>query len=294
MDFSPRSRRPRKPPPPKNSDLYSTVVIHERDDAVSTEPASSSDLYATMVYKDDVVEDEEESLPPLLKRLPKDFGGGGDDVEDSDDDEGAIASISGTMIVKTDRRRSDGNANVSPSYTKPRSAAATPIWDRRSPISRIGDDDEEENAGDFSTFVVRERDDDEENEEEEEEEGMGTMVRRGGSSGVGGTMRRAVESMQKAGEVGPMGYGKRKKSSGGGGEGSVGSGVKQLRQQGSGKMSTSSIPECIREDPFTKYELLHELGKNSRFEFKCLLVHSHWLFYYWFKLWLLSTFDVEM
>ncbi|KAL8533613.1 hypothetical protein ACS0TY_009859 [Phlomoides rotata] len=274
MDFSPRSRRARKPPPPKNSDLYSTVVIHERDDSVSREPepgASSSDLYATMVYKDDVAEDEEESLPPLLQRLPKDFGGGGDDVEESDDDEGAIASISGTMIVKTDRRRSnlsDGNPNVSPSYTKPRSGAATPIWDRRSPMSGIGDEEEEENAGDFSTFVVRERYDDEENEEEEEEEGMGTMVRRGGSSGVGGTMRRAVESMQKAGEVGAMGYGKRKKNSGGGGggmggDGGVGSGVNQLRQQGSGKMSTSSIPECIREDPFTKYELLHELGKGS-------------------------------
>ncbi|KAI3467230.1 hypothetical protein Pfo_023893 [Paulownia fortunei] len=226
-----------------------------------------------MVYKDDVLEDEEESLPPLLKRLPKDFGGGGDDIADSDDDQSAAASISGTMIVKTDRRRSNYsgmNANVSSPYAKPRSTAATPFWERRSPTGKIGNE-EEENAGDFSTFVVREREDEEEMEEgEEEEDGMGTMVRRGGGSGGGGTMRRAVESMQKVGEVGAMGYGRRRKSSGGGGggsgggEGSGGSGIAQLRQQGSGKVSSSSIPEYVtREDPSTKYELLHELGKGS-------------------------------
>lgn len=270
MDFSPKSWRARKPPPPKNSDLYSTVVI--KDDAASREPesdAGSSDIYATMVYKDDVVEDEEESLPPLLKRLPKDFGGGGDDIDDSDDD----ASISGTMIVKPDRKKSSysgRNANASSSYSKPRSTAAVPVWDRRSPRGRIGDeeDDEEENAGDFSTFVVkgREDDDDEEEEEEEEDEGMGTMVRKGGGGGGGGTMRRAVESMQKTGEVGGIGYGRGRKNSGGEGVPS--------RQRGSGKISSSSIAECMtREDPSTKYELLHELGKDSSFE-----VLSAWLF----------------
>ncbi|KAL3830608.1 hypothetical protein ACJIZ3_019410 [Penstemon smallii] len=241
MEFSPRSWRTRKPPPPKNSDLYSTAVIHDKEEP----ELESSDIYATMVYKDD---DEEESLPPLLKRLPKDFGGG-----ESDDEDGA--SISGTMIVKTDRRRSNyADRNVDAS----RSGAATPFRERRiSPRGKIGN--EEENRVDFSTFVVRDREEEDE-EEEDEEEGMGTMVRRGGRGGEGGTMKRAVESMQKVGE----GYGKGKKGGGGGGirEGSGSSG--QLRQQGSGKVSLSSIPDCvIREDPFTKYELLHELGKGS-------------------------------
>ncbi|KAL0386105.1 UNVERIFIED_CONTAM: Serine/threonine-protein kinase dst1 [Sesamum radiatum] len=262
MELSPRSRRARKPP--KNSDLYSTFVVHDKDDGPSRESRpdpESSDIYATMVYKDGVDEDEEESLPPLLKRLPKDFGGGGDDVADSDEDDSGTASISGTMIVKTDRRKSnysERNANVSSSYTKPRSAAGSQFWERRSPRSKIGNE-EEEYAGDFSTFVVREReDDDEEEDEDEEEDGMGTMVRRGGGGGGGGTMRRAVESMQKVGEAG---QGRKKKSSGAGdGTG----GITQLRQQGSGKVSSSSIPECMtREDPSTKYELLHELGKGS-------------------------------
>ncbi|KAG8366463.1 hypothetical protein BUALT_Bualt17G0082600 [Buddleja alternifolia] len=254
----------RKPPPPKDSDLYSTVVIHGKDDGVaSREPESDPDIYATMVYKDDddvVEEDEEDFLPPLLKRLPKDFGRGGEDLEDSDgDDGGGSASISGTMIVKSDRRRSsysERNVSVSDSYSKQRSTGATTSsWERRSPRGRIGDEEEdenvgdfstfvvrekrrsprdkirtekEENMGDFSTFVVREREVDDDDEDEEEEEGMGTMGRRSGG--------------------------------GGGGEGGIG----QLRQHGSGKVSSSSIPECMtREDPSTKYELLHELGKGS-------------------------------
>ncbi|KAH6823111.1 Protein kinase superfamily protein [Perilla frutescens var. hirtella] len=64
--------------------------------------------------------------------------------------------------------------------------------------------------------------------------------------------------MQKSGDVGGMGYGRGRKSSGGGGEGVP------SRQHGSGKISSSSITECMnREDPSTKYELLHELGKGS-------------------------------
>ncbi|XP_047962489.1 serine/threonine-protein kinase dst1 [Salvia hispanica] len=260
MDFSPKSWRARKPPPPKNSDLYSTVVIHDKDGAASKEPEPGADIYATMLYKDDAAEDEEESLPPLLKRLPKDFGGGGDDIDDSDDD----ASISGTMIVKTDRRKSSfsgRNSSASSSYSKPRSVAAAPVWERRSPRGGIGSDEEEEEEeekdGDFSTFVVRRRDED--GEKEDEDEGMGTIVRKGGGGGGGGTMRRAVESMQKVGDIGGMGYGRGKKSSGGGGDG-----VGGTRTHGSGKISSSSIAECIaREDPSTKYELLHELGKGS-------------------------------
>ncbi|CAA3028882.1 serine threonine- kinase dst1 [Olea europaea subsp. europaea] len=259
MEFSPSSRRARRPPPPKNSDLYSTVVI--KDDAASKEldpDPKSSDIYATMVYKDDVVEDEEESLPPLLKRLPKDFGGGGYDVGDSDDDD-LGGSSSGTMIVKTNRKRSNyTERNVFLPYAKPRSTGM-PTWDKRSPESK---NVKEENVGDFSTFVVRGRQEKDEDEDEDEvEEGeFGTVMRSGGAGGGsgGGTMRRAVESMQKVGEVGMRGNGRPRKS--GGGSNSEGIGQTQVSR----KMSSSSIPDSvIREDPFTKYELLHELGKGS-------------------------------
>ncbi|PIN16757.1 Mitogen-activated protein kinase kinase kinase kinase (MAP4K), germinal center kinase family [Handroanthus impetiginosus] len=263
MGSSQRSRRARRPEPPKNSGLYSAVVIHDKEDV---------DVYATMVDKEDDIEDEEESLPSLLKRLPKDFGGSGDDPSDSDDGVGGAASISGTMIVRTDRRRStysEGNAGVFSSYKKPRSTtSASPFWERRRPGSKIGNEEEEENVGDFLTFVVRGKED--EKEEEEDDDGMGTMVRRGGSGGEGGTMKGAVETMHKVGEVGAMGYGRGWKSrsggggGNGGGEGSRGTGIAQLRQQCSGKVSSSSIPESVtREDPSANYELLHDLGKDS-------------------------------
>lgn len=239
--------------------MYSTVVVHDKDNATSREPdpdPDSLDLYATMVYKDDVVE-EEESLPPLLMRLPKDFGLGGDDISDSDNDD-VDASVSGTLIVKTDRRRSSysgRNVSVSSQYMKPWSAVSAPFHESRSP--KIGNEDD---AGDFSTFVMRVKNDEEE-EDNEDEDGMGTMVRRGAGSGGGETMRMAVESMQKVGEVGTTGHKNRRKSSGGG-EGGGAGGIALTRQPGSEKMSSSSIPECVtREDPSTKYELLHELGK---------------------------------
>ncbi|GFY82905.1 Galactose oxidase/kelch repeat superfamily protein [Actinidia rufa] len=86
-------------------------------------------------YEED---DDDASLPPLLKRLPKDF-----DTIDCIDDE--AASISGTMIVKTDR----GNRNRSSSpLWKLRS---TPLLDRNQARNKTEEDEE----GDFSTFVVR-------------------------------------------------------------------------------------------------------------------------------------------
>ncbi|XP_073022170.1 serine/threonine-protein kinase 1 isoform X2 [Primulina eburnea] len=275
MEFTQRSWRAGKAPPPKNSDPYSKIVIHDgsRENVALRDPEPDSDstgIYATMVNKNDAIEYEEDSLPPLFKRLPKDFGGAGDDIIGSDDDD-AAASISGTMIVKNDRRMpnySDINMKVSSPYARARNSE-TPFKERRSPRGRTGDE-EEESAGDFSTFVVRERDEKDEDEDDDEmEDGMGTMVRRGGGGGGGGTMRKAVKSMQK---VGVMGYDKSRKSSGdsvggsgrGLGEGSVGGGIGQLRHQGYGKVSSNSIPESMtREDPSTKYELLHELGKGS-------------------------------
>ncbi|XP_051146279.1 serine/threonine-protein kinase 1-like [Andrographis paniculata] len=227
-DPSSVSRRGRRLLPSKNSDIYSTTVIHDKDDIASRESELPvPGVYATMVYKD------------------------------NDDDDDAAASISGTMIVKTDRKKSnhrDRNSSASSQRTKQRGSEVTSFRGRKSDWSEI--DDEEECGGNFSTFVVRDRD----NGEEEEGEEMGTIVRRGGGSGSGGgTMRKAVESMQKAVEFG----GKRRKGSSDGG-GEVYDSTAQRRQTRSEKVSSTSIPDYVnREDPYTKYELLSELGKGA-------------------------------
>lgn len=243
MDYSPTSRRVRKST--AKSDLYSTFVVHSDDEdddrpRRTTIPKrqveeQSGDLYATMIRKDDDPnedEDDDELLPPLLKRIPKDF----DAAVDSDDD----TSISGTMIVKTDRSRAQSSNPTRISLRK----------------EEIGEDE-----GSFSTFVVRSTGKEDEEEERESEESLsGTMVTRtrGRGGGGGSTMSRAVASMQA---VEQLGFGKQKKGSGvaSSSQGEEG----QLRQQIS-KVSSSSIPDSVtREDPSTKYELLHELGKGS-------------------------------
>ncbi|CAN4124613.1 unnamed protein product [Withania somnifera] len=255
MELRPSSWRSRKPPPPAakqlSDNLYSTFVIH--DDRRKTDENDHSDLYSTTLYKnnnDDVIVDDDddlnddESLPSLFRRLPKDFGGGGDVASGVDDDD--VASISGTMIVKTGRN--------SKQQQQP-TARYMSYWDRdqKSPTRRRyededeGNDEEEEEEGRFSTFVVKDNEFD-----------SGTMVRRTGSGeGVGLTMSRAVASMQAAGEIG---IGRQMQRNRGSGEEEGGG---KLRAQGS-KMSSSSIPDSVTmEDPSTKYELLHELGKGS-------------------------------
>ncbi|XP_019164855.1 PREDICTED: serine/threonine-protein kinase 3-like [Ipomoea nil] len=253
MDFSQTPWRSRKPPPPKLTDIYSTVVVqgNDKNKNVAAE-TDASDLYATIVYKDDaddvdVVDDpnDDDSLPPLLKRLPKDFGGGGLIDSDSDNEAG---SISGTMIVKTSR--SSMYSNPSSPYRKHRSGPAS-YWERR--VEDEGDeeedDDDEEEEVNFSTFVVR----------DSSEFDAGTVVMRTRKSGSGGasgssTMSRAVASMQAVGEIG---HARQRKS----GSGWVPE--EELRPHVS-KVSSSSIPESVtKEDPSSKYELLHELGKGS-------------------------------
>ncbi|RAL40137.1 hypothetical protein DM860_008277 [Cuscuta australis] len=253
MDFFPTTRRSRKPPPPKVVDIYSTA--DDEGEHIS-DPAETdgSDLYATMVVKEDVVVDDDpnddDSLPPLLKRLPKDFGGGGP-IDSCSDSDSEPASIFGTMIVKTNR--GSMYSNPSSPFRKPSSGPAS-YWDpsKRSAGRRFEDDDdddedeEEDDEVNFSTFVVKERDFD-----------SGTVVTRPIKSGSGGTsgsstMSRAVASMQAVGEIRQS---KQRRS---------GSGWTQEEELLGSKISSSSIPESItREDPSTKYELLHELGKGS-------------------------------
>ncbi|KAL3511032.1 hypothetical protein ACH5RR_030433 [Cinchona calisaya] len=224
-------------------------------------------MFRKEVGDDEDDQNDDDSLPPLLKRLPKDFGGdptllNSDNYGDDQYDD--ASSFSGTMIVKT--------SNSS------RAAATRPpiqFWDRSDNAAsyrrRFGDEEEEE-EGNFSTFVVRkgvdEVEEEEEEDEEDEEMGTGTVVRkttgRKKSSGGGGTMSRAVASMQAVGEIGG-GFGRQRKSGSGGGMAvEEGGGGDRIRGHGSGKVSISSIPDCVtKEDPSTKYELLHELGKGS-------------------------------
>ncbi|KAG2253706.1 hypothetical protein Bca52824_083842 [Brassica carinata] len=120
--------------------------------------------------------------------------------------------------------------------------------------------DDDDGGGDFGTMIVKkDRSSDSKNsppdeEESSDEEGeYGTFVVKSSSSSSKkgkekkekemdlSTMGRAVASMQES----SFGAKNRKSSS---------------PTRRSGKMSTTSLPDCIREDPTTKYEFLNELG----------------------------------
>ncbi|KAD2393613.1 hypothetical protein R6Q59_012095 [Mikania micrantha] len=224
MDFPPVARRTTKKP--TKSELYSTFVVHsddEEDDDQTQKNPKNADTGD--IYATMLCkEDEDPNDDESLPPLLKRLPKDFGAAVDSDDDG---ESISGTMIVKTGGRR------VQSSY-------------RREDFDEEEDDDED--GGGFGTFVVR-------SDERESESASGTVVRRnsGGSGGMS-TMSRAVASMQAVGE----GFGRpRKGTSGSQDEGG------HSRHQTS-KMSSGSIADSVtREDPSTKYELLHELGKGS-------------------------------
>ncbi|GAB2280179.1 hypothetical protein Dimus_014817 [Dionaea muscipula] len=284
MASSPVSRRTRRPP--TKPDVYSTVLVHNDDEDDGGEQRrnrnqldDTKDIYATMLRKDED-EDEDESLPPLLKRLPKDFGGGGSIDFDADDDTTGGCSVSGTMIVRTNRSRDQPPVPTSRSGERPfysrnqgspkkkavdeedygtfvvRSTVRSSERQRRYRAEEEEEDDEEEaEEGNFSTVVMRST---AKRYDRENESVSGTFVSRtsGGGGGMGdSTLSSAVASMQAMGE---LGFGKNRKSSGSAysedGHG----------WQSQGKLSTSSIPDIInREDPSTKYDLLNELGEWS-------------------------------
>ncbi|KAL1828862.1 hypothetical protein DCAR_0208124 [Daucus carota subsp. sativus] len=236
MNLSPGDRRNRNSPA-KSSGIYSTFVIHDDVKESSQSPNNDSNIFATMLRKPDPTDnsasnsdDDDEFLPPLLKRIPKDFDASAMDFDNDYDDD---TNISGTMIVKSNRHQ-----NSSP-LRKPK------VYD-----DDDDDDDDDENASDFSTFVVRSS---VKKERERERQASvsgtvgGTFLRRSGGGGGGGgggnSMSRAVASMQAS---------------------NLQEEERKLRKQASSKVSTSSIPDSVtREDPSTKYELLHELGKGS-------------------------------
>ncbi|RWW39775.1 hypothetical protein BHE74_00054859 [Ensete ventricosum] len=231
MAFSPRasssSSRGRHG---RRSDLYSTVVIHGDDDGGSESDAAAGD---------DDEEEEASSLPPLLQRVPKDFGAA---VDDDDDDEGE--DYSGTFIVKRDAR-------PSPSPTA-RRTLRSPFLDlkRASPRSRGGQQDDP-----YSTFLIHSTS----RGSSLSESASGTVVRRtgGGGGGFGSPFTSGAVEELRMGEAG------------GGFRQSQWEEVKQQHQQQQQqqqqqpqrrKASVSSVPDNVaREDPSSKYELLHEL-----------------------------------
>nr|XP_043611341.1 serine/threonine-protein kinase dst1 [Erigeron canadensis] len=227
MDYSTANRRTVKKS--AKSEIYSTFVVHSDEEEDETQKNSkkidTGDIYATMLCKED-----EDSLPPLLQRVPEGFGA----AVDSDEDGGG-ESISGTMIVRSDRRR------VQSTYRRNES-------DDEDEDDDYDDGDDDEGNG-FGTFVMRDR---------ESESVSGTVVRRGSGGGGMSTMSRAVASMQAVGE----GFGKGRKG--------IGTASSSYDEDGghprrkASKMSSGSITDSVtREDPSTKYELLHELGKGS-------------------------------
>ncbi|XP_010923631.1 serine/threonine-protein kinase 1 [Elaeis guineensis] len=208
----------------RRSDIYSTVVIH--GDGSDNEDGSPPQ---------DEEEEDASSLPPLLQRVPKDFGAA---VDDDEEDEDSGLGFSGTVIVRRDARPSP-----SPTARRP---LRSPFLDlqRASPRSRSETDDP------YSTFLIRST----VRAGSPRESVSGTVVRRNVGSGGGGFgspfMSGVVESM-RAGE--PGGFGQFQ-----------GEEWRQQPQQARRKASVSSVPDSVaKEDPSTKYELLHELGKGS-------------------------------
>ncbi|TVU44971.1 hypothetical protein EJB05_04436 [Eragrostis curvula] len=281
MAFSPRSpwSRSRKP------DVYSTVVVHGDDD----EDPRGGGRPAPGVEDDD--EEDPSSLPPLLQRLPKDFGGASFDDDDdpysSDPDD---ASLSATVVVKRgapastsaysrspylDLRRSSPRASEEDPYStfvvhstaRSGGASSSPLESASGTFIRRSGGSSSPRESVSGTFIRRTG-----GPSSPRESVSGTFIRRTGSpsspvESFSGTFIRHTSGDSSPRESAP---------GGGGGFGSSfwSPAPEQLeeRRQPSPLMqeqlrrrpSVSSVPESItREDPSTKYELLHELGKGS-------------------------------
>ncbi|RID55604.1 hypothetical protein BRARA_G02856 [Brassica rapa] len=195
----------------------------------SRKPDPTPDLYSTFVVHSDSDSDQRR------------------DRDKPDEDE--TVDLYATMVYKSD---SDGEGDEDEDSTLP------PLL-KRLPKDFGGGGasyDEDDDDGDFGTMIVKKDSKnspgDEESSSDEEEGEYGTFVVVKPSSSKKGketdlsTMGRAVASMQES----SFGGKNNRKST-------------PSLQQRSSKMSTTSLPDCVREDPTTKYEFLNELGKGS-------------------------------
>lgn len=199
--------------------------------------SSKPDIYSTVVIHGDDDGGSDENSP----RDPQPEPGTDEDDDSSlppllqrlpkdfgvdiDSDESDDGDYAGTFIVKKDKKRTP---------TSTRRTLRSPFQDlrRSSPRSRSDVDDV------YSTFVVKSTVSSSSRGDDEEE--VSASGRMSVSGGFGSSiMSEAVESMKASMDEG-----------------------RQRQEQIRRRASVSSVPESItREDPSTKYELLHELGK---------------------------------
>ncbi|KAM3278169.1 hypothetical protein ACQJBY_045812 [Aegilops geniculata] len=260
MAFSPRSPWSRS----KKPDIYSTVVVHDdEDDARGGGAARAED--------DD--DDDPSALPPLLQRLPKDFGGASfDDDDDPYSSDLDDASLSATVVIKRGAPASTSSSSRSPFLdlrrSSPRAAEADP----------------------YSTFVVHgtARSG---GASSPRESVSGTFIRHSGGppsprESVSGTFIRHTRGSSSPHEsfsgtfIHHTSSASSPRDSASGAGAGFGSSfitpspgqaeedrqpsLLMQQQQSRRKASMSSLPDSVtREDPSTKYELLHELGKGS-------------------------------
>nr|VDD63910.1 unnamed protein product [Brassica oleracea] len=107
----------------------------------------------------------------------------------------------------------------------------------RVPVVNPADEESSDEGEEYGTFVVVKPCSSKKGKEKEKETDLSTMG-------------RAVASMQES----SFGGKNNRKST---------PSLQQQKQKQSSKMSTTSLPDCVREDPTTKYEFLNELGKGS-------------------------------
>ena len=276
MAFSPRSpwSRSRKP------DIYSTVGVHDDED----DPRGGGG--AARAEDDD--DDDPSALPPLLQRLPKDFGGASfDDDDDAYSSDLDDASLSATVVIKRGAPASTSASSRSPFLdlrrSSPRAAEVDPYstfvvhgtgrsGGASSPHESVSGTFIRHPGGSSSpresvsgTFIRHPG-----GSSSPRESVSGTFIRRpGGSSGTqdsfSGTFIHRTSGASSPRESVPgagVGFGSSFLTpSAGQAEEDRQPSLLMQQQQSRRQASMSSVPDSIaREDPSTKYELLHELG----------------------------------
>jgi hypothetical protein len=275
MAFSPRSpwSRSRKP------DIYSTVVVHDDDE---DDPRGGG---AARAEDDD---DDPSALPPLLQRLPKDFGGASfDDDDDPYSSDLDDASLSATVVIKRGAPASTSASSRSPFLdlrrSSPRAAEEDPYstfvvhgtgrsGGASSPHESVSGTFIRHPGGSSSpresvsgTFIRHPG-----GSSSPRESVSGTFIHRpGGSSGThesfsGTFIHRTSGASSPRDPVSGAGVGFGSSfltPPAGQAEEDRQPSLLMQQQQSRRQASMSSVPDSVaREDPSTKYELLHELG----------------------------------
>ncbi|ONM09458.1 Protein kinase superfamily protein [Zea mays] len=282
MAFSPRSPWSRA----KKTDVYSTFVVHGDDDE---DDARGGRGPSTRAEEDE--EEDPSSLPPLLQRLPKDFGGASfDDDEDPYSSDPDDASLSATAAFKSGVPASGRSPFLDLRRSSPRATDDDPYSTFVvHSTTRSGRTSSSPRGSASGTFIRRSG-----GSSSPRESVSGTFIRRTGSPSSPGKSASGTFIRRPGSPSSPRGSfsgtfirhtsgGSSSHESASGGGGGFGSSFwtpaveqseelrqpsplmqQQQQQHSRRKPSVSSVPDSVtREDPSTKYELLHELGKGS-------------------------------